>query len=708
MNNFLNLKGRFRKILSGGPDKNWAYAFCSFVDENSKSYSVYMKKTKIELETYYNIEITPQTNRNTYMLESVSVYKPESSLEIKNLILTNVSGLGAVTMEKIERHLGTEIWETLLENPEQVQKELKSAVYDNLKKFCETYKNDSLSFFVDNNLTLFHSKLIQVFGQQNFIEIFKKEDPYDLYIDYNFDFTEVDTFAKLIDPNISINKRIRAFIYKTFRELMMNNNTCFTTSEIFNLTYKTLKEFNVAVTSYDELTIVVQSMIKNRELYYDNLTSRISLLTTRNKENFIAKKLFELSSSKDRNNYDIKYSESFSENQKKAYETALKEKISIISGYPGTGKSYVISHIIRTLIDGKHYSKEEIALLAPTGRAATILSKKCPIEARTIHSYLKLSKDDELIESYEQNSDAKVVIIDEFSMVNLNIFYLLLDICKKIEKLVIVGDENQLQCIGPGNLLHDLIESKRFKLTKLNEVYRTEKLDIFNHFVDINRNKIPILQSDCVSFIEYNNSEFLKQIPYIYEDKVKQYGIDNVVLLLPAYIGSVGINAVNSILQSWNVAYSGLKDNLILETKNNKHTFFIGDKVIQLVNDYDKNVFNGEIGYVTSINNATKEIKVDFGTKVVEYSKSEILENLKLAYAITIHKFQGSEASCVIFGIFKKQVEHMLTKKLLYTAVSRAKDELMLLGSSTLYIEKIVNSVYENPIYTNISEFLKE
>lgn len=708
-NDTLELKGRFRKVFAGGESKGWVFAFCSFVSVDNKNYSVYMKNTKVELDTYYDIEISPQENRDTYVLKSLSISKPDNDKEVRNILLANVSGLGAATIEKIEEIKGKDIWETILEQPDQVRGIIKDSVYQNLVDFCKIYSTDNLSFFVNNGLTLFHSKLVQKFGNENFVELFKtQEDPYSLYIDYNFKFEEVENFVKLLLPNMPIEQKLRAFIYHALNELAMNNNTLFYLEDIINEISKDFAAYNNSRISRNQIISVIQEMINKGELYYNEENSRIGLTSMRDKERFIAYKVKELAARKDLKSYDLKVGESFSASQVQAYKNTFDYNFSIISGYPGTGKSYIISKIIDTLSKSKHYKQDEIALLTPTGRAATILTRKCPIEARTIHSYLKLSKDDEAVESYEYSNNAKVVIIDEFSMVNINIFYLVLELCPKLEKLILVGDENQLQCIGPGNILEDLINSKKFPVVHLNEVYRTDKRDIFEHFIAINNNKKPVLQSQSVNFMEFNPSEFLRNVISLYQDKVNEYSIDEVVLLLPSYAGQNGINAVNSILQKWNVQYNELKDPLTITAKNEKLLFYKSDKVIQLVNDYEKDVFNGEIGYISEVFPEDGSLEVDFGDKKVKYNRSEILENLKLAYAITVHKFQGSESKCVIFGVIPRQAEHMLTKKLLYTAVSRAKDELLLIGSSVLYYNKILDNRNNAEVYTNLKDFLKE
>ncbi|MGV2392622.1 UNVERIFIED_CONTAM: AAA family ATPase [Campylobacter lari] len=248
--------------------------------------------------------------------------------------------------------------------------------------------------------------------------------------------------------------------------------------------------------------------------------------------------------------YKITFKVNYSEEQKNAFEKALLNPISIISGYPGTGKSFIINAIYQTLISNKAYKTDDIAILTPTGRAATILSEKTNCDVRTIHSFLKLSKDDNLVEAFEFEKDTKVLIIDEFSMVNLHVFHILLSVCNKVEKIVFVGDENQLPCIGPGNILEDIIKSNKFPVSRLNEIFRTDKQDIFEHFKAINNSKTPVLISDSVNFIEQNSLDFLNNIVDLYAEKVEKYnGMNDVIILLPTYKGTSGIDNINKAIQ---------------------------------------------------------------------------------------------------------------------------------------------------------------
>ncbi|VEU75619.1 exodeoxyribonuclease V C-terminal fragment [Mycoplasmopsis maculosa] len=693
----LKLKGRFRKVFAGGEQKDWAFALVSFVSQESKNYTIYMTKTKVELDNFYEITITKQLNKANYFLNDLKITKPENNSDIKSMILSNVSGMGMVSIEKIEKELGHNNWSEIISDPIKVKNILKPTVYDNFYIFCKIYSDKNLSFFTDNNLTFFHNELIKVYPDIDIIEYFKINDPYDLYINGNFKLNDVDNFAIKLNPNFPIVKRLRAFVYYTFRKLEQNNNTYFEINDFISEFKKNFVENLIDIDK--QILETLTFMIEQNELFFEkefNENHFVSLVSLRKKEFDISLSIKEIINNKKSKKINLEKInlKNFSAGQVEAFNNAINNNVSIISGYPGTGKSYIIKKILSELINQKIYKEKDIALLTPTGRAATILSEKTEQEVKTIHNFLKISDVENVWESFQESSDVKVIIVDEFSMVNLHIFDLLLKVCKKVEKLILVGDENQLPCIGPGNILDDLISSKIIPVSRLTDIFRTDRVDLFEHFKSINNNKLPLLNSQSVTFYEKSNTEFLEEITLIYEEKVEKYGsINDVIVLLPSYKGMNGIDSVNRKIQEWNIKRNNLTKSISLKIKGVDSYYYVGDKVIQIVNDYDRNVFNGEIGYIDSINEKTNEIFVNYDDKkIIKYKKSELIENIKLAYAITIHKFQGSEAKCVIFGVVKDLAEHMLTKKLLYTAVSRAKEELILIGSSILYSQKIKNN----------------
>ncbi|WP_029513448.1 ATP-dependent DNA helicase [Mycoplasmopsis primatum] len=745
-NSNIIVKGRFLIIKWGGPSVDWKKTLWVFESASDRTqYFIYTNQQGIKTSHFYEVELKRRDlqkskySNASYDLINFKLYQPHNNIDIERMLLANVDGLGPKGLEIIKNNVPDGEMKKIIENPKLVEKALKPKVYDSLVRYLQEYNDNDYEFFVKHGLTILQSKLKKKFENQNFVMRYSKgNDPYELYIDNWIDLKLVDKFALNVNPNLEPHKRIRAFIYKIFRSSFSditsffkddialykklwswyeqyrysNNENC----TMFEKVYVTqLLEliFSNASISTDDILNTIEAMIQRREIIIDNEFNRLMLSEVYEQEFFIAKRLEKIKELGKSFEYAKTISNELAREQNVAYNIALENPVSIITGYPGTGKSYLISHIIKTLLSNKKYKNKDIAILTPTGRAATILTYKTGLEAKTIHSFLRLSasEDDEnLIEAFETHNPIKVIIIDEFSMVNLQLFYNILKICNKLEKIVIVGDRDQLPCIGKGNLLEDIINSECFPVTTLREVYRTEKKDIFNHFLAINENRKPKLNTESVKFIEQNPNEFLKNIVSIYEEKVKKYSIDEVIILLPAYLelGMPGIKEVNKRLQEWNLKKNKDKEKLDIFTNL---SYYVGDKVIQMVNDYEKNVFNGEIGFITKIEKSanTSYIIVTFdGEKQIKYSKSEILENLSLAYAITIHKFQGSESKCVIFGILKNKVDHMFNKKFMYTAVSRAKEELLLLGSADLYIQKILSPNSEVKYYTKLKSLIKQ
>ncbi|WP_169733523.1 ATP-dependent DNA helicase [Mycoplasmopsis lipofaciens] len=697
------------KIFAGGESKKWDYTLTVFRTKEDEVIKVFMTKKQIELYpvTY---EITLKENKNskykdTKILETIKVSEIKDKQELENLLVMQVKGLGKKTIEKIKKAKGEDFFELFIANPLEFKTLLKPEVFENLLTFSKKYKDENYAFFVEHNLTLFYSKLTDIFGRLNFVDLYKTKDPFDLYVNNNLNFEEVDLFAKALKIINYERKKLRALIfYYINTKFFMENNTLININDLSNII---ITKHNY---SLDNVFEAIWECINNGELYFSDETHLITTMQMYKKELYIVDKIKTILNKEKKNINDYVIDSKYSKLQVQAFQNAINHSVSIISGFPGTGKSYLIKQIYETFVLKSNYKKEEVEILTPTGRAATIISNKYGIPARTIHSFLKLPKDDEnIILKGEFAEKTKVIIIDEFSMVNINLFFVVLESCPNIERIIFVGDANQLPCIGPGNMLEDFINSQKIPTTILEEVFRTEKLDICNHFLNIKEHIRPDLNSDSVEFCEMNNDEFLRNIESYYQELVLDYGIDNVALLIPTYKTSVGIKEVNKILQNWNLNFQSSGETKPLVTFNwggeIKH-FYCNDKVVQLINDYEKDVYNGEIGYVKKLN-SSNNLLVDFGNKIVEYTPSEYKENLSLAYAITIHKFQGSEASAVIFPILDSY-NYMLKNKLLYTGISRAKEKLVILGSSRLYFEKIENASTNLKIRTSIKVLLEK
>lgn len=378
----------------------------------------------------------------------------------------------------------------------------------------------------------------------------------------------------------------------------------------------------------------------------------------------------------------------YDESQKSAITRFLASNLSILTGGPGTGKTTIINAMVK--VYKKLFPEINIALCAPTGRAAKRLSELTGNEAFTIHSLLKWELE---TNTFGQNKDEPlmydILIIDEFSMVDQWLFSKLLEASSRIKKILIVGDENQLPSVLPGALLADLIESEQFPVERLSKIYRQKDGSSVIFLADkINRNLYEdITFEDEVRFIEASDQQVDDAILQIVQNYIKNgYTIDDIQVLAPMYRNSSGINILNNKIQQ--LLNPPTEDKH--EFRYGYHTFREGDKVLQLKNLVDLEVFNGDIGKIIEIDDSDKSdvsVWVDFDGNIVEYS-GDTISYLTFAYCISIHKSQGSEYPIVIMPIVKSST-FMLRKRLLYTAITRSKKNLLLVGDKQLFLSRI-------------------
>ncbi len=370
----------------------------------------------------------------------------------------------------------------------------------------------------------------------------------------------------------------------------------------------------------------------------------------------------------------------FNKEQKKAILESIENNFYIITGGPGTGKTTIIKAIVEILESIHNYSKNDIALLAPTGRSAKRMSESVLVPAYTIHKFLKWNKETETfnIDEYNKASE-KVVIVDEASMVDIFLFSSLLKGLRMNVKLLLIGDANQLPSIGPGDLLNDLLKIDGIKSTCLNEIYRVKEGSYISYLASDIRNKKEFtnFENDYTDFkfIESNDENIMIYLNEICSKvKEKKINIENFQVLAPMYKGLNGIDNLNNLMAD---IFNGDKEKYQIGDKY----YRVNDKVIQLVNDVDNNVFNGDIGYITDISFVNKKmvVTIDFMGHKVFYTSGEF-DKFTLAYAISIHKSQGSEYDNVVI-ILAKSFKRMFYNKLIYTAVTRAKQSLMIIGS---------------------------
>ena len=413
--------------------------------------------------------------------------------------------------------------------------------------------------------------------------------------------------------------------------------------------------------------------------------------------------------------------------QRMAVKAAITNGVLVLTGGPGTGKTTTINAMI-------HFFESEgmdILLAAPTGRAAKRMSEATGCEAKTIHRLLELAymPDDSSKMQYGRNEEspleADVIIIDEMSMVDLQLMHTLLKAINVGTRLILVGDKDQLPSVGAGSVLKDLIESECFSVVKLSKIFRqAEQSDIVVNAHKINRGERVILDNKSQDFFFLRRDDanvIISVILTLIQKKLPKYvdaDMFDIQVLTPMKKGLLGVERLNTILQHY-LNPPDVKKN---EKEHGNRKFRVGDKVMQVKNNYQLEweiatkyglvidnglgVFNGDIGRVLDINLHTEKMKVEFEEKkVVEYP-FELLEELELAYAITIHKSQGSEYPAVVIPLLQgpRQLYH---RNLIYTAVTRAKKCVTLVGSDVTFQEMIQNCQELNR-YTSLTERIRE
>jgi exodeoxyribonuclease V alpha subunit len=375
----------------------------------------------------------------------------------------------------------------------------------------------------------------------------------------------------------------------------------------------------------------------------------------------------------------------YSLKQLEAIEQALSQNITIITGGPGTGKSTVIKGIVEAYV---HLHKQpdivrsSVSLLAPTGRAAKRLKEVTGHDAMTIHRFLGFEGNGRFRHGPEAPVDCKMLIVDEFSMVDVELAARLFSAIYPFTKVVIVGDADQLPSVGPGDVLNDLIASKKIPIVQLDKIHRqAENSSIVALAHMMNKGKLPNDLMDKKAdrtFIPMSDASIVTNIVRTVQ-QAQEKGMDlvkDIQVLVPIYKGDVGIDALNQKMQE---VFNPAREEQLQHT----HRYFrVNDKVIQLVNRSDKQVMNGDIGYVWRLDYHDGsyiglEVMFDFGS--VYYKKDE-LEDLMHAYAISIHKAQGSEFDLAVIPFTNKHFI-MLKRKLIYTAITRAKRYLIMLGN---------------------------
>lgn len=517
------------------------------------------------------------------------------------------------------------------------------------------------------------------------------ENPYRLVYDIEgVGFQSADKIAMEIGFELEHPFRIRARIVSLVMDLCMRSGDTYT--DFITLESCFFKEFPSL-----NLEDYLSDLCNEQLLYIED--ERIYHHTQYLAEQGISNFLFHFINFNDVNEYQISEDMvmkhlsnieqslhiQYDDMQKEAIKMMAQHEFSILTGGPGTGKTTIVQGMIQ--LYKQVFPTHTISICAPTGRASKRLSQLCECNASTIHSLLKWDLEANVFQVNEKDPlVCDFLVIDEFSMVDQWIFYNLLKASRHVKKILIIGDENQLPSVGCGCVLKDLIDSNCFPITRLNKIYRQkEGSDVIALASEMNRFEIGSLQRNDVRFYECPSYQVKQYILQLVSSAIeKGYRHEDIQVLAPMYAGVCGIDSLNAALQQMLNPADGMKK----EIKVGYRTFREGDKVMQLKNQPDDDVYNGDIGFILSIEKQQGEqnkfeICVDFDGQPVYYTQEDFT-NITHAYAISIHKSQGSEYSIVMMPVVK-EFSYMLNKRLLYTGITRAKKSLVLLGNEAIF-----------------------
>ena len=719
------IKGNFRKYIFKS-DNGFTVGLFK-VRDSSSEYKEYKNKTvtftgyfsDLNDTDIYKLEgefVEHERYGDQFKTSFYEVVMPEEKDNIIEFLSSDIfPGIGEKKASLIVDTLGEDTLKKILDDKEVlltvkgVTVKQMDKIYNALYKYQENYETivelNSYGFSSKEAITLYKN-----YGKK-VIDIVK-DNPYSIISEiYDISFNKIDSIRNNFNIEIDSKNRIEAGLIYSINDLSFKTgSTYFSKDEVLYHTRNIL-----GISNIEKIDEVINTLID--EGLITKIDDKYFLTDTYNMEEYIAQRLFYLANSSDKINIDDEdissleeeFNIKFNSEQIKAIKECFSSKCTIITGGPGVGKTTIIKAI--TSLYRKLYNLsnleliENLALLAPTGRASKKVSSDTLLPAYTIHRFLKWNKEDNSFSINEENkSNAKFVIIDESSMIDTYLLYNLLLGLKENTKIIFIGDYNQLPSVGPGQIFKDLIESKCINTVRLTKLYRQKdgsSIAILANSILYNDLDMNIFNTtEELTFIECEDEkikDYLKDFSLTYKDMDK----NEFQVLAPIYKGDNGIDSLNYFMQEILNEDLVLKNSTLVEGVK----IYKDDKVIQLVNDPDNNVFNGDIGKVLNITKDPKEIIVDYDNNIVSI-KPNNFSNIKLGYAISIHKAQGSEFDIVIL-IMSNKYASMLYKKLLYTGVSRAKKRLIIIGQESA-LRKCISNDKESKRKTYLKSLIQK
>lgn len=652
-----------------------------------------------------------------FLVNQYQIEAPADLVGIKKYLGSGlIKGIGPGYANRIVDLFGVDTLNVIDQQPDRLS-EITGLGQKRIEKIISCWEEqksirDVMIFLQSHKVSpTYAQKIFKNYGVNSIQKV--QENPYRLARDITgIGFKMADTIAKTLGIEHDSSHRIDAGIEYILSELSSDGHVCYPTEEFLKVAEEKLEvsseNINLRIQCLKEESRIevfelvnhgqLQNFIWHKPLWAAEIG--IAREVKRLLENGCALRSVDLEKAIDW--VQTKLSIELAHNQKLAVQNCLTDKVHIITGGPGTGKSTITNSILAIL--EKLTSK--ILLMAPTGRAAKRMSEITQKKATTIHSALEYDfRNGGFKKNREQPLDCDLIIIDEASMIDTYLMHSLLKAVPNQARVILVGDINQLPSVGPGNVLKDMIQSQITPVTLLNEIFRQAAGSrIVTNAHRINSGNMPDIQNHSDSdffFIESEAPEdVLKNLMTLVTQRLpKKYGYDplkDIQVLTPMRKGMIGADNLNTVLQE-----SLNKNQNYIFRAGRK--FALGDKVMQIRNDYKKEVYNGEIGFITEIDLQEQQLIVKMDEREILYEFTD-LDELVLAYAVSVHKFQGSQGPCIVIPIHTSHYA-LLMRNLVYTAVTRAQKHVVIIGNKKALFIAVKNDEVKKR-YTGLNQAL--
>lgn len=725
----MKIEGKVATIIFKNPTNSWTVILL----KRGKGYITAVGETQ-DLEVGDELELDGEETTHKIYGEQFkfTTYKkvlPKTESALIEYIADNVKGVGKKTASLIIGLFGEDAVDVIRYTPSKLNeiKGLNEAKIYELNRFFneEWEKWNIIEYLSGFNISVVTAnKIYQTLGTDTITIV--KQNPYSLMsFVKKLDFKTVDEIGKNLGINLDSEERVDTGIIYAINKITEFGHTCVEkenlvkyASNILEVGTKDIENGITRLVLNDKLYIQKMNdkdFVFRRSFYLaeDNIAKNIVIRTKENVKTKNYDKLIEKVSKK--NNIVL------SDEQKEAISTSLNNNITIITGGPGTGKTTIIKCIIDILED----IKKEYVLCAPTGRATKRIKETTGKEAKTLHRLLEITKvDDNDIDMFYELPvtpiDTDVVIVDEASMIDCMLMNNLFKALNSSTKVIMVGDVNQLPSVGPGSVLKDIINSNATNVVYLKQIYRQSAMsDIIVNAHRVNEGIYPEFKTKDTDLfyiktdsIESTLAEISSLVSYRIESFAKLDILKDLQVLTPMKKTQLGTIELNTLLQNVLNPKSSSKN----EKEFNNRIFREGDKVMQIVNNYDKKfsingehfdgIYNGDIGYIKEVDNLNQRLIVLFDEEKEVIYEFDELDQLEHAFAVTIHKSQGSEFDYVILPLYTGY-QKLFTRNLLYTAMTRAKKMLVIVGSTNI-INFMVDNVESKNRMTGLTSKILE